>query len=215
MLEMLKYLLEKGPELALGEVKSVGSMSTKGVAVELRILPDNYDVIALAVWPKGLVIVPAVGELMLAVFPDTQTETALAFGFVAGESRELHQRSENGGFCVGGIAGKKTNVSSNTRVNVGRGGDSEEDEPLVLGNVASEYLAAISQQLTTLNTHLSTLTASVTAIDAAVNSGAQAAALGTLTTQLGTQATEIGTEKAQYIDTDSSNILSQIAFTER
>lgn len=110
-------------------------------------------------------------------------------------------------------------------------GSDSADEPLVLGTVAKTYLGHLkasiddlSTDLTMINTQLTTLVAGITADTATLigsapvtvgSAAAITAALAVLAAQIAAQTAQRVIQKATFLDTASTNILSQKAFTER
>jgi hypothetical protein len=100
-------------------------------------------------------------------------------------------------------------LTSNTRINIGKGGTTEEAEPLVLGGVLLEALGTLYDRLEAL---LDKLIAGPVGMG---NLGNPVPTYPQLITDLTALKADVVADKSSYIDTPNSNIVSQIAFTER
>lgn len=107
-------------------------------------------------------------------------------------------------------------------------GSDSSDEPVVLGKVLKEYLTALEGQVEALQgqvnaivTALTTFSAGLVTVPPPIGAAitAKGVALGValvpVTAQLTLIKTQLGLDKTEFIDTDATNILSGLAFSER
>lgn len=223
MLQELSYLLQDNqPQICLGLVLEVEEGEPDQLLTKFEVLPTGNKLIAPVAWTPGVYEKPRVGDIALLVVAGRELDHAYAISFLPRTESGwlIPQRSLDGELSFKSRAGQKLNISSDTRINIGKGGETEEAEPLVLGLVLKEYLTALVTDIGSLVDHLKTLSTDVAACGTALNGlgatnsvPANVASLSALLTNL---KTKVGTtDKNKYISTASTNILSQQVFTER
>jgi hypothetical protein len=246
MIEDLRYLLQSAPAMYLGQVIQTSDLDEEKTEylVRCRLLPDKGEVVAHATYSLGGGQEKAqANDVVLVAFPGNDAEYAVVVTILSNDARLLHPRTDSGDVVLVSRPGMKTNIVSDTRVNIGKGGETEEDEPLVLGNTLKTFMETVFQKVETLAGEVKKIADETkTALDL-IKTGpitapgtpaggpatadgltwpALATALATPISNLGTSATAANTVKSDieearetYLTEVDTNILSQIAFTER
>lgn len=240
MIEVFKYLMSREDlSLGVGQITEVDNPQNNGWLVKVNVFPEEYEVVGLMLWPKSSQEPPEISDVVCLLMPQDNTETVLCFGAIRNANKPVHARTIGGECVLGAIQGKKTNVVSDTRVNIGRGGETEESEPLVLGDVLKSMFGDLFTRLTTICDNLSTASENLQKVaddfnanksNIGSNSGGNVAlnpVLETMFSEVSSAAasvksavdtlkdTTLPDDKSKYVDTASTNIVSQIGFTER
>lgn len=239
MIEDLRYLLQGDPTLYLGQVLQCSDLDEdkSEYLVMCKLLPDRGEVVAHATYSYGGgQEKPEAGDIVLVVFPAAEADYALAIAVLPNTSRAIHSRTGEGDVVIACRPGKKTNIVSDTRVNIGKGLDTEEAEPLVLGDTLKTLLTTVLQKVETLADEVKKIADDTKSAFDSIKTGpvtlagssagptatALATALGLKVTSLGNAATaangvktDIENARDTYLAEADTNILSQIAFTER
>jgi len=217
MIEVFKYLMSRDDiTLGVGQITEVDNPQNNGWLVKVNVFPEEYEVVGLMLWPKSSQEPPEVSDVVCLLMPQDNTETVLCFGAIRNANKPVHARTIGGECVLGAIQGKKTNIVSDTRVNIGRGGETEESEPLVLGNILKSAMSDLYASLDRLATNLSSLNEVVTSLDSSLAGGANSVTLAAIKADLQAMTdTDLPADESEYLDTASTNIVSQIGFTER
>lgn len=206
-LEFLREVLsDNRMHLSLALVEKVETLDDGSLArCQVKTLPAELELVATVTWDAcsaggGTFTLPDVKDLVLVAF--TSPDEAFVVRRLSSKEDKVPAPVKDGHTVIKAKDGKK--------VLVGKSGDSEPDEPMVLGNVAKSCLNDVFTKLDTLLTKLISGPLVICG-----SPGSAGSTFPALATDLGTIKTELATLKSQYLDTANSNILSQTAFIER
>lgn len=196
-LELLRTIFQD-PRLHIG----VGVITQTGVAADgstfraqVNLLPENREVVAEVGWESAnSVDFPEVGDLAVLVMADGHPDDAFLVKIISHKSTPIPMFARTGNKTVYSRAGKKVYLGSDTKVGIGRM-NQEPTEPLVLGNVLVTFLTDI------LNDFLNAPQIGQCAVGPVWMDGALRVSL----------VAHMNT----YLTVTTTNILSQIGFTER
>lgn len=178
-----------------------------------RTIPGEKEAVAIVTFPSsskgsGDFNLPVPDDLVLLAFADPQE--AYVLGFVPNEDDLIPAQAAAGDRFVKSQAGKKLWLSSDTRINIGKGiALSPPTEPLVLGNI---LVTLLTDMLTTVDSALNYILTGPIGIG---NLGASVPSDPALVTNLTTLRSSLASYKSSLVTTSATNILSQTAFTER
>lgn len=194
--------------IGIGTITQLGlSQDQNLLRCQVNLLPENREVVCMMSWDDiGRITFPEVDDLVLVAFVDGHPDEAHVFRVLTNSDEPISAFARLGHTITNSRPGKKNYIGSDTKVGIGRI-DVEPTEPLVLGNV---MLSAITQLLAGIE-------ACVTAINTMGNN------VNTLGSALSLPPFYTGPAmpdplpsfQSTYISSASSNIVSQIGFTER
>ena len=126
----VSILLARIDKLALANDRSA-------LRVLCTIIPDNIEMVARMSWQSvgpnaGIFAFPSPNDLVLLGLVDSDEDQAFVFSRLTSKEDLIPLQAVDGSTVIRALAGKKTHVLSDTRINLGKGG-SEPTEPLVLG----------------------------------------------------------------------------------
>lgn len=218
-IEELRSLFKDNSDyLSVGVVQSVvPTVERSLVRVKVKLLPDEDLIVARMTWAAtgpdaGFFALPESGDLVLVAFDATFGDRQQAFVIARLTSREdtIPLRAAlNQDWVLQAVSGKKLNLGSDTGVYIDRGGLVPASEPLVLGNILKTALASFYDQAVGI---IDDIIAGPVGIG---NIGNPVPIDPTLAVALTVRKTELEADKLVYITTVTTNIVSQIAFTER
>jgi hypothetical protein len=214
-LEFLKQLfLDPRSHNSIGVVNSLGLSNDGSVLrVGITILPSERGVIAEMTFSDvNDVTFPELNDLALISFAEGEAEECFVMKLVNNGDEPIPVFARFGNTVKYSRAGKKLYLGSDTKVGIGRP-NVEPTEPLALGNVLKTFLTNLTTRIDTLINSMGILQTTPAVICTApgelgIVNPAWVTALAALDIQL---QTDIST----YLSTEATNILSQIAFTER
>lgn len=213
-LELLREILgKKDPVLTLATVLEVEvNIISNKVRALCQCYPNDNEVIAEQTFgatgaSAGWIQVVQVGELVLLGMIDK--DNVFILGRLSGKNRQLPLVAKDGHLVGQALAGKKAYLSSDTKVLIGKGGILDPSEPLVLGNVMKEALGYIFDEIAAFMDKI------ITGPVGLGNLGNPVPTDPALVIALTAQKTAFLLKKEQYVNTAVTNIVSQIAFTER
>lgn len=218
--EMLRELFgDKSATLTLAKVTKLEVVATKAVArVQVTTLPEELEVVATVSFPScsqggGFFNLPAPNDLGLVAYTEKTEgggQEAYWIGHLSSSDDLIPAQAAAGHLMAFARPGKNAYLASDTKVLVGKGGTTDPTEPLVLGNVLAGCLNALITQLDALLDNLKNGPLVICG-----SPGTPGTTYPALATQLTAIKAQIDSAKSQYLDTSSSSILSQTAFTER
>jgi hypothetical protein len=178
----------------VGLIKALGlALDNSKMRVRVSMFPDSREITAvMAFSDPNDINMPQPGDMVLVEFIDGDPDDAFVTDRCTSIEEPIPLFARTGHAVKCSWAGKKLYLGSDTKVGIGRP-DVEPTSPLVLGDVLSTLLGAIIDAMVT---NLPTVGS-----PAGAGAGALATALSNL--------------KTTYLTTTASNILSQIAYTER
>lgn len=210
-LESLKAIFaDTRRHIGIGKIKKVSVASDRShVKVLVQGLPDGMELVARVTWDltgpnAGIFMLPVVDDLVLVAWVDGNDNDAYVIRRLSSSVDKIPQAAADGHLVARALAGKKTVIASDSRINLARG-DDEPEENLVLG-----------QQLKSL---LSTLIGMVADLSDKVSSHTHIGNLG-YPTSAPNQAADFTTLKADLEEikaspVDDEEILSDFSFTEK
>jgi hypothetical protein len=216
-LEALKKIFEdRRSHIAVGKVVKLALSSDRSVLrAQCRVLTQDRDVIARVCWDAvgpnaGSFQFPVVDDLVLLEFAEGDDEQAYLTKRLTNKEDVIPAQAVDGHMVHRSLSGKKNYVCSDESILIGTGGESDPDEPLVLGNVMKEALTEI---ITRLDEFLEKIIAGPLVISNMPGSLAPTAPQ--LVTELTLIKEELAANLGTYVETLATNIVSQMAFTER
>lgn len=214
-LEHLRRVLQDDSlHIALGIVDKVEVLSDSSKArAKCRVLPDEFEVIAEQSWdaagPEAGVYQLAQKEDLVLIAFLTETEDAYILRSLSSKSDKLPSQVKDGHLVAKALSGKKAYLASDTGVFLGKGGSSDPGEPLVLGEVMKSFMTDLIAEW---KGFLGDLKAGPVATG---NLGGPCPTDASLASKITAREANADTLKADYVDTASSNVVSQISYTER
>ena len=210
-LASLREIFKAGSPISLVVIKQVEiTEELDEIRCLCEALPENNEIVARISFPScsqgnGFFALPNANDFGICVFSDD--DTPIIVGFLSNSDDLIPEQVKDGDVVLKCL--KKLHIAA-TKINLGKADPSAEpDEPLPLGNVLLEYFTEIHTRLDAI---IDAIVAGPVAIDSI---GGQCPTNPALITALNAEKTLLGTAKSTYVDTDSSNVVSQIAFTER
>jgi hypothetical protein len=215
-LEELKQLFaDHRVWVSLGLIQALEpALDQSCLRVLVKQIPDNVDISATMSWSltgpgSGILQFPQQNDLVLMASADGHPDLTFVISRLTSAEDTIPLRCLTGDMVIRSLDGTKANISSDTRVNIGRGGLVEESEPMVLGNVLKSALEAL---WTSLDTHLGNLSTGPMGIG---NLGYDVPTHPTMIANIAASKAQIVLDMTQYLTATVTNILSQIAYTER
>lgn len=182
--------------IGIGPITQVGlSLDGNTLRVQVNLLPENREIVAEMTWDDFTrVTFPQVNDLVLVGFVDGLPDDAFVIRVMSGPDDPLAAFAQAGHSIYYSRAGKNAYLGSDTKIGISKP-DSEPTEPLVLGTVLVNGLTELCNAF---------LNAAYLA-DTPMGPGMLNPAIRTAIQQF----------MQTYLNTPDSNILSQLAFTER
>ena len=196
-LELLREIF-KDPRLhiGIGVVTQLG-LATNGniLRVQVNLLPEQRAInCEMTFADVNDVTFPQLQDLVLVAHVDGDVDEAFVIKVVSTDEEGIPKFAQTGNSVKYARAGKKLYIGSTVKIGIGRP-NVEPTEPLVLGNVCVSGLTALCNAFLQA-TQIGQSGAGPVALDPTVR-------------------TALNNFVSQYLTTASTNILSQIAFTER
>lgn len=182
--------------IGIGVITQLGlSLDASTLRVQVKLLPEGREVVCVMTWPDTRdVSFPLVNHLVLCGFADGHPEDGHVLRVLTSRDEKIPTLAQSGHAVKYSQVGKKLYLGSDTKVGVGRAGN-DQSSPLVLGDVLVNGLTALCNAF---------LQASQV-VQTAMGPGYLDPSVRTAIQQFMTT----------YLTTASTNINSQIAFTER
>jgi hypothetical protein len=162
-LEMLRELLsDNAIHIAIGKITGLELASDRSVLrVKVAMLPENREVVARMTWEQvgpesGIFGFPVVGDLVLLAIAEADINQIFVIKRMTSKEDKIPLQAVDGSTVIRALAGKKTHVISDEAILLGRGGETDPDEPLVLGNVFAEAYSS-DLQATAQHKHIGNL----------------------------------------------------------
>lgn len=219
-LELLKDVFgDKRVHFSLAKVTKLEVVASKALArVQVTTLPEELEVVATVSFAScsqggGLFNLPAPEDLGMIAYTDKTeggSQEAFWIGHLSSDDDLIPQQAVDGHLVALARPGKMAYLASDTKVLVGKGGATDPTEPLVLGTTLVGCLNAV---VTQVNALLDKLTSGPLVICG--SPGTPGTTYPALAADLAAIKAQVTNLKTQYLDTSSSNIISQTAFTER
>ena len=139
-LDVFRGLLAQRRWVASGKILEIGKAVDRSVMrVKVEVFPDKEEVIARMAWDgvgpdAGIFYPPAVDDLVLLAFEEGSEDYPYVIKRLSSKDDTIPLRAMADELCITARSGQKLNLTSTERINIGRGGVSEEAEPLVLGS---------------------------------------------------------------------------------
>lgn len=216
-LEEFKAILgDRKTHIAIGKILSTEpSPDFSTLRCKVSVWPEEIENVVQMSWSEcnagtGSFQFPSADDLVIIAYADGSPENGFIIGKISSSDDKIPLRAFLGHCVHSAPSGKKMNISSDTRVNLGRGNDLiEESEPLVLGEVLKSCLDDFT-------TRLDTILADIIAGPIAVDSmGSSCPTHPALVLKLQATKLQLTLDVTKYLVTIATNILSQIAYTER
>lgn len=197
-LEELKSALQDSRLwLAVGVVKKTAVLSDlSAMRVQVSIWPEEREIIATMTWEatgpdSGIFEIPEAGDLVMVAMAEGDADQAFVIRRMTSKTDPMPAKAKDGHMV---LQAKKELHLKGSKVAIGKK-NSDPTEPLVLGNVLKTGLGAL--------------------LDAVLNS-AQIGVSAMGPVMLDPSIRAAWTQwKADYLNTPSTNIVSQVGFTER
>ena len=141
-LELLRSLLKDGNDVSilLGKIDKLALANDRSaLRVLCTIIPDGIPTVARMTWQSvgpdaGIFAFPVPGDLVLLGIVDHDEDQTFVISRLTSKEDKIPLQALDGSTVVRALAGKKTHLLSNTRINLGKGGN-EPAQPLILGTV--------------------------------------------------------------------------------
>lgn len=202
--------------VGLGKITQLGVASDRSVLrVQLSVFPEEREIIAMMTWETvgvdaGFYRFPKVGDLVLFAQVEGDYEQAFVIKRLSSKEDTIPAKALDGHTVIQTEAGaEEIFLSSDKRLNLGKR-NSVPLEPLVLGLVLQDFLDNFLAKFKGFISDLKSGPISLTTTPG--NPTAPEPAFVAKLTQL---ESDIDSLKSTYVTTESSNILSKLAFTER
>jgi hypothetical protein len=200
-LELIREALkDRRLHLAIGQITKLMMASDRSVLrVLVSILPEEREIVARMSWAvlgndSGFLQLPQTEDLVLVGMAEGDEENAFVMLKLSNREDKIPVNAASGDMVAKALTSTKLWLTSDTRINLTKGDDAP-TEPLVLGNVLKTFLTEFLDSI--LN---------------AAQIGQCAVGPVFLDPSIRTALVQYKTE---YLETESSNIVSQLAFTER
>lgn len=192
--------------LEIAEVLQVNKPDTRSnVSCEMRLINTDTEITAEYV-PNavgdnaGFHMLPQVGDWCIVCFASGDEDQAYIFSRMTSNQDKIPKEAMDDDIVMAALNGKKSWILGN-RVNLGKGGETEPGEPLVLGNT---FIEQLNTALSNINTAITNLN---TAFKAHVHPDPSSGMTGPTSTTAETSAANNSI--------DGNMVLSNVAYTER
>lgn len=156
---------------AIGKVTQLGlSADRSQLRAQCKVLSQDREVIATVAWDSigpdsGSLQFPVVGDLVLLLFCEGDDDHIYLIKRLSNDEDLIPAQATDGHMVHRSLPGKKLYLASDFNILLGLGGDNPEpNEPLVLGNVLTEFLIDTFVQLETLSAKVAELSAEVSTL---------------------------------------------------
>ena len=215
-LSALRQILEGEAKISLARVERVEVTSDLSTARALCTeLPNENEVIAQISFPhcsqgNGFFVLPSSRDLGILIYADEQ-EDPILIGYLANSEDPIPQQVADGDAYI--KANKQLHLAAVEKVLLGKGvAGTDPDEALVLGNQLLAYLTDLHTQLDAVLDALQTGTIGIDSTGGPVVPHPDLIAV--VNDSTGARK-ELDDSKTTYITDADTNIVSQVAFTER
>jgi hypothetical protein len=219
-LEVLREIFkDQRQHIAVGKITQLGPAPDRScLRVQVMILDPTAEVdreiVAVMSWDDagpdcGVIRFPEVADLVLVAFVDGDPDQAYVLKRLTSQEEKIPLKALDGHTVIAALAGKNVYLSSDTKIFIGKPGN-EGTEPVVLGNV---LVSCLTDLVTQVEAIISAIETNPMVICSAP--GQPGLIAPALKTALDSVKTALDTNKSNFLTTSSSNILSQLAFTER
>ena len=198
---------------ALGVIKRLALLSDRSaLRVLVSLFPEGEQIVATMTWEAvgpeaGIFDFPAVGDLVLVEFVDKDPDSAFVTRRLTSKTDKIPLKATEGHLVMQAKDGKEVYVAG-SKVNLARRNQIP-TEPVPLGNVLKTMLG------NEIDKNVEALTAIKTGPLGLGNLGAPVMPAPALVATLNGVIESLNTIKETYITTAGTNIVSQVAFTER
>jgi hypothetical protein len=203
----------------LAKVTKIGVASDRSIVrVQVRILDDlsevQREIIAVMTWEavgqsSGEYELPSVDDMVLVAYTDGEVDNALVIRRFSSVINKIPEKAKDGHKVSKAKSGKKYYIASDSGIHIGKT-DHDCTEPLVLGNTLKTMLGDLIDKMTDL---IDKISGSPITISSAP--GMPSIIFPQLATDLAAIKSDLNTLKSTYVTTATTNIVSQIGFTER
>lgn len=201
------------------KVKKLGVASDRSILrVQVEVMDDltevSREIIAVMTWDavgtdSGEYEFPSTDDMVLVAQTEGSPDTAYVIKRLSSKTDRIPQKATEGHKVSKARAGKKYYIASDTGIHICKS-DNDGTEPLVLGNTLKTALGNIIDKV---NLIIDKIVASPVTISSAP--GMPSIIFPALAADLTTIKGDLNTIKSTYVTTAATNIVSQIAFTER
>jgi hypothetical protein len=203
-LEFLRDLF-KDPRLHIG----IGLVTDLGLSQDGSILrasvmlqPENREIVAEVTFSDvNSVTFPEIQDLVLVLFVDGHPDEAFVVARINNSDEPIPVFAQAGNTMIAPRQGKKVGIGRSTVTPT---------DPMVLGTELMNYLVALESRIEAIINALNTVPTTICTAP-----GVLGEVNPVLVTDLDTVLSGLQSDKATYLTAASTNILSQIAFTER
>jgi hypothetical protein len=201
------------------KVKKLGVASDRSILrVQVEVLDDltevSREIIAVMTWDavgtdSGEYEFPSTDDLVLVAQTEGNSDAAYVIKRLSSKADRIPQKATEGHKVSKARSGKKYYIASNAGIHICKS-DNDGTEPLVLGNTLK---TALGNLIDKINEMIDKITGSPLTISS--SPGMPSIIYPQLVTDLNAVKSDLNTLKGTYVTTASTNIVSQIAFTER
>lgn len=208
--ELRKAFGDNKTHIAIAKITSLSLADDRSfLKCSVAMFPDMREIIARMSWDSvgdgsGIFSFPSVNDLVLIAFAEGDIDDCFIIRRLTSKEDKIPLQAVDGSTAVISLNGKKTWISSDTRINISKG-STQPTENLVLGQVLKTLLSDILTELSSLSLAISTHTH-------AGNLGYPTSPPNIITAYTTAKAT-FDAKKADPVN--NSGILSNIAFTEK
>lgn len=196
-LELLREMFsDTRLHIGIGTIKTLGlSKDGNTLRMMVNLLPENREIVVVKAWSDvSSITFPEVNDLVITASVDGHPDETFAISVLSTKEEPIPKFAQALHSIYYSRPGRKAYLGSDVKVGVGRPGV-EPTEPLVLGNTLVSGLAAL------VNAFLNASQIGQSAVGPVYLDPAVRTALQNFVTT--------------FLNTSSSNIISQIAFSER
>lgn len=209
-LSLMNQMLNKDTIISIGNIKSVYiSTDNSSINCVVSLLPENRDISAMVATvysssAGNVNMAPQVNDLVLVIY-DVNTKSYFIIGYISNTEEPLDSGVKTNNIILNALKGS-INIDAKSQINLGN----NPSEPFVLGNVLISYMNQIQSLLSSILQLLQTGTFLLTTVPNSPTAPNPATAA--TITQLVTNNNQ---NKTTYIDTATTNIISQLIFGTR
>lgn len=198
--DLVEIFKDRRTHIAMGAITGLDLADDKSfLRVSVSIFPEQREIVAKMTWDhvganSGIIAFPQVKDVVLIAFVSGDINQAYVIKRLTSQVNKIPVQAVSGDTAIVAVSGKKTWIVSDTKINLTKG-STDGDQAVVLGNVLKEFLTNFIDSI---------LNASQIGISP-VGPVVLEPAIRTALTQY----------KQTYLTNEATNILSQLAFTER
>lgn len=206
---------DRRTHVAVGKVVKLGLASDRSVLrAQCRVLTQERDVVARVCWDacgpnSGSFQFPQVDDLVLLEFSEGDDNQVYLTKRLSNKTDKIPAQATGGHMVHRALSGKKLYLCSDEAILIGSGGASDPSEAMVLGDTLKTLLDNL---IDTVNTALGAIASGPVGLG---NLGAPVPTDAALASALNSAVSDLEDFKSTYLTTEATNILSQLAFTER